>query len=254
MRVIRAESANPPALRGGTKFAMAPVEMNGLVVAAFSGASLAVVSSAHCAVMCGPVVMASSARSGGGGLRYFSGRLVTYTLLGALAGSSGHLLTSLGPTKWIEAALSWALAVALLASAVRYLSPARVAAPIKLHRKPRVSLVSRLLAAVADDPLLLGAATALLPCGVLFTALVAAAALRSPAAGAMVMATFASLSGLALIGMSSLGHRLSLGASGRRVLAVGLLAGAALMIWRPIPMLRSTGNVPACHAHVAEAH
>ena len=233
---------------------MGPREMTGLFLAAFSGASLALVSSAHCAVMCGPLVMASSARNGGGGARYFVGRLVTYTLLGALSGSSGRELTSFGPSKWIEAGLSWLLALALLVSAVRYLAPRRAPAPISLRKKPRVSLVSRLLAASAQDPLLLGAVTALLPCGVLFTAVMAAAALGSPAAGAVAMASFASLSGLALVSLSSVGRRLALGVSGRRALAVGLLAGAALMVWRPIPMLRSEAGVPACHAQSVETH
>lgn len=229
-------------------------EMTSLFLAAFSGASLALVSSTHCAVMCGPVVMASSARHGGGGARYFTGRLVTYSLLGALAGSSARALTSLGPTKWIEAGLSWLLALTLLASAIRYLMPTRPSAPIKLHKKGRVSLVSRLLAACAQDPLLLGAVTAILPCGVLFTALMAAAALGSPLEGAIAMASFATLTGLALAGLSGLGRKLSLGTLGRRTLAVGLLAGAAMMVWRPIPMLRTTTGIPACHGPAAEAH
>jgi hypothetical protein len=82
----------------------------------------------------------------------------------------------------------------------------------------------------------------------------AAAALGSPAKGALAMASFASLSGLALLSLSSVGRRLALGVAGRRALAVGLLAGSALMVWRPIPMLRSEASVPACHAQPVETH
>ncbi len=227
--------------------------MTGLLLAAFSGMSLALLSSAHCAVMCGPLVMASSARSGGGGTRYFIGRLVSYTLLGTLAGSSARVLTLLGPAKWVEASVSWLFALALLGSAWHYLRPRRELTPLKLHKKPRVKLTSRVLAASAQDPLLLGAVTALLPCGVLLTAVLAAAALGSPALGAVSMASFASVSGIALVGLSRLGRHLSLGTLGRRVLAVGLLAGSAVMVWRPIPTLRSDTNVPACHTPSAQA-
>ena len=226
--------------------------MNGLLLAAVSGASLALVSSAHCAVMCGPLVMASSARHGGGAARYFGGRLVVYSLLGALAGSSGRAITSFGPNKWMEASLSWLMALALLAAGIRYLVPHGPRPLLTLHKRRRVSWVSRLLASAAQDPLMLGAVTALLPCGVLFTALLASAALASPLLGAISMATFASLSGLALVGLANVARKLSLGQRGRRALAVGLLAGSALMIWRPIPMLRSTDGLPACHVHAAE--
>ncbi len=222
--------------------------MTGLYLAAMTGASLALVSSAHCAVMCGPVVMASAARRDGAGSRYFMGRLVSYTLLGALAGSTGRTLFALGSAKWVEAALSWALALTLLVSAGRTLSPRTETAPIALRKKPRVSLLSHALALSAQDPMLLGVVTALLPCGALFAALMAAAALGTPAFGALAMATFASLSGVALLGLSRLGRKLMLGPHGRRGLALGLLLGSALMVYRPIPMLRGETAVPNCHS------
>jgi uncharacterized protein len=87
-----------------------------MFVPLLAGAGLAVASSAHCALMCG--ALSTSARvvgGGAGGLRYFAGRLTSYTVLGGLVGSLGQTLVAVMPrVVWLEAFASWAVAVILL--------------------------------------------------------------------------------------------------------------------------------------------
>lgn len=230
-----------------------------ILVPLLAGAGLAVASSAHCALMCGALATSARVVRGyGGGLRYFVGRLTSYAVLGGIVGSLGQTLVAVMPRMvWLEAFASWAIAVMLLRTGLRQLGLAskRKDALLTLRTRPRrPGVVGRLLSKVADDPLLLGAATALLPCGALYAALAVSAALGSAGAGALAMATFATLSGLALLGVSQLAGLARFGVRSQRLLAVGMLLGAGVMVFRPIAALRSdaAGEVPACHRTGAE--
>ena len=222
------------------------------LIALATGSGLAAASLAHCALMCGPLALASHVRAGRGASRaYFVGRLVSYTLLGAIAGSAGRVLLHSAWARWTEAMLSWSLAALLLFSALRLLRERRSQEPlIRLGARPRSSWVGRALAHVAGDPLLLGVATALLPCGALFAALAAAAAQGGPALGALSMASFAAITGLAVVGVGRFSMLRAHGPGVRRATGVALVVGAAVMASRPLPLLRAKeGAVPACHAH-----
>src|SRR5690348_509018 len=56
---------------------------------------LGLISGAHCLQMCGPIVLVIGPRRNSQ-LAYHAGRILTYTLLGALAGSAGHLIALAG--------------------------------------------------------------------------------------------------------------------------------------------------------------
>jgi sulfite exporter TauE/SafE len=215
-----------------------------------SGVGLAWLASVHCRVMCGPVAMMVHARGGSAAsLRYLAGRVLSYALLGFVAGSASHALTALPGALWVEAALSWALALALLVNAVRLTRGRRSQGLVQLGVAPRrQSLHARLLARLADDPWLLGLGTALLPCGALFAAIMAAAALGDAWLGALALATFAALTGLSLAGVGQLARLVSRPRA-RWLVPAALLLGAAIMIWRPIPALRAVGHAPSCPMH-----
>lgn len=217
-------------------------------LAVLTGSSLALASSAHCAVMCGPLALATRVRHGAhAGASYFVGRLVSYTLMGALAGGAGRVLL-LGPwARAAEAILSWALAVSLVWTAHSLLRRAKPEQLLTLGRKPRASRAGALLARVADDALLLGAASALLPCAVLFTAWVAAARLGSASDGALSMASFAVVSGTVLSGVGQLARLRLQNRWLRQGVAAALLLGAGITAYRPVPMLRAGAAAPACH-------
>jgi uncharacterized protein len=227
----------------------------GLLPAAAAGASLALVSSVHCAAMCGPIALATRVRGGAhASLAYYVGRLVTYTVLGALAGGFGRVLTLATWARWAEAALALTLAAALLHAGWALLRPARPRDPglVTLRAKPRRSIAGAVLARVADDPLLLGAATALLPCGALLSALTASALLGGGGPGAVAMAVYASITGLAVVGVAQLGGLHTLGARLRRAVGIALVAGAIVVGLRPLAALHTGDATPACHA-VAKA-
>ena len=201
--------------------------------------------------MCGPLALASRVRHGAyAGLSYFGGRLVSYTLLGALAGGAGHVLLLSPWARVAEAVFSWALAGLLLYTAISLLRGARPQTLVQIGRAPRTSRMGVLLARVADDPLLLGAATALLPCAALFSALVAAASLGDSARGAMAMASFAVVTGVVVLGVGQLAQLRLRMPRLRHAMGYALLFGAAVMLYRPIPMLRDDSGVPACHVAV----
>ncbi len=226
-----------------------------LAIAALTGSSLALLSAAHCAVMCGPLALGVRAHRGAQeALSYFGGRLVSYTVLGAFAGSAGHVLALSPWTRWSEALLSWLLALSLLRSGYEMLGGRPRAPLLQLGTAPRVDRLGRALARVAHDPLLLGAATALLPCGALFSALTAAAALGSAAHGALAMAIFASITGASLLGLAKLSGGARTNPWRRRALAVALFVGAGMMLYRPVPFLRARAGVPACHDAAAGQH
>lgn len=196
--------------------------------------------------------MLAHARGGGSG-RYLLGRLVSYALLGAFAGSVGKALTSLPFVRWVEASFSWLLALMLALAALKLVRRrASAEAPLTLGKEPKRNIIGGVLARLADEPLLLGAATALLPCGALFAAVVAAAALESAPFGALALATFATLSGFALVGAGQLARFFSPGRIGRRVLSVALFAGALVMALRPVGALRATHQPPSCHGPLEE--
>lgn len=218
------------------------------ITAILAGGSLALLSGLHCLLMCGPLAVAAQGTGKSSAYRYLLGRLTSYTVLGGIFGSIGESLLSTRFARHIEAALALMLALVLLHSALRFLGFLKPVSVIKLGRGPRTQRIGRILAHVAHDPLLLGVATALLPCGALYAALLASTALGSASSAALAMATFALVTSPALLGAAQL-HRLTqLGARGRRALGVVLLVGFGVMLLRPVAALSSNDDaVPACH-------
>jgi sulfite exporter TauE/SafE len=155
--------------------------------------------SLHCVGMCGGLIAVAS--DGAAGMRqraavqaaYQAGRLLSYGLLGALAGSLGRALdlagqaAGLAETAAVAAGATmalWGLAAMLEASGMRLRLPR-----IRLLPSAAVSWLGR---ARRHPPVaraaLLGTASALLPCGFLYAFALAAAATSSAAGGALVMA------------------------------------------------------------------
>lgn len=129
------------------------------------------VTSAHCVGMCGPLACSWAARGCpkagllDGNVAYHGGRVLSYTLVGALAGALGTL-----PLRWFQhgggALLPWLLVAAFLAAGLglHFGAPKTgwVAGPLARVR----ALAGRLSA--TRRAALLGFATPLLPCGPLY--------------------------------------------------------------------------------------
>jgi sulfite exporter TauE/SafE len=167
---------------------------------AVAGASL--IGSLHCAGMCGPFVAfyAGSDVSSGGRrtlshVAYHSGRLVTYALLGAVAGSIGAAIDLAGGALGVGRIAAVVAGLVMLAwGAVLLLQ----AGGVRLGRWLPRALVSRsecALRRLKEKPpvaraLLLGLSSTLLPCGWLYAFVVTAAGTGSALTGAATMFAF----------------------------------------------------------------
>ncbi len=150
------------------------------------------VTSLHCAGMCGPVACWLMPRSSGDDAlvlqtTYQLTRLASYTLLGVLAGAIGSPLIAFFDQAALRY-LPWALVAFFLAVALRL-----------DKRIPRLALLGRLTLRLQNtlrgrSPLsaaaLLGTATPLLPCGPLYFVIALAALSGSALRGAEFMLAF----------------------------------------------------------------
>ncbi len=170
----------------------------------------------HCAGMCGPFVLGqvvadSEHRRGRYGewqrlagaalLPYHLGRLTTYTALGAVAGTATALVAATTGFAWLSAALlvlgALLMILQAIGLAVGAASPlsrlvARLAAPLSASRHPAGRYA-------------LGLVLGLLPCGLLYGALAAAAGTGNAGDGAVAMLAFGGGTLPALIGVGWLG-------------------------------------------------
>jgi sulfite exporter TauE/SafE len=150
---------------------------------------LGLAGSAHCLGMCGPLIVAARAAGGGAGWRYHGSRLAVYAVLGGAAGWLGHAIAAAG----------WRRGLAVGAGAVLLAQALGLGAVVWGRAGARIAGVAGRLLAAASAALprrsaaraaALGALNGLLPCGLVYAALTAAAALGGRAAGAGFMIAF----------------------------------------------------------------
>ena len=209
----------------------------GVLVAGLTG-------SLHCAAMCGP--FAGLARHQPA---YAAGRLAAYLGLGVIAGALGAAvdlagdLAAIGPVAMTIAGVALIVWGALsLARALGLLGGRAAAGPVR----PMLYAIGRRRRATRAA--LIGAFTALLPCGWLWAFVVVAAGTGAPAQGALVMAALWLGSAPALAGAGltvqalavRLGPRLPLVTAGLQI-AIGVLA----LVMRA-PLLGGGGEA-SCH-------
>jgi len=157
---------------------------------------LGLAGSLHCAGMCGPIAVALPGRSESISGRvverglYQSGRIMTYALLGALAG----LGASIGDLAGYERVVSITAGVLMIAAAIlqlllhRSILPSRMVARLTGPVRHRLGMLLR----NGSRPAMLGigALNGLLPCGLVSSALFGSAATTDPIAGMTFMAAF----------------------------------------------------------------
>ena len=190
-----------------------------------------------CGAACAGIGQAAGLRKNSALLLFQLGRILGYALLGALAAAS---MQGLGWLTVQSAALRpvWSmLHVAALVLGLVLLVQARQ--PVWLESAGRrVWRSVRALAAGwgGGAPLLLGTLWALLPCGLLYSALLVAALAGGPLAGAMVMALFALGTSVSMLAGPWLWLRLRGAAPGDgqygvRLAGAALAASAAWALW-----------------------
>lgn len=238
-----------------------------------------VAGSTHCAGMCGAFVALAvaqperEARSGRVTLTtaYNLGRLVTYVVLGALAGGVGAVVDIGGSLVGVQrvAALFAAAMMAIfgMVSVARALGVAvpRVPLPAALLRVARAGHERAFTLSPIHRAAAVGLLTTVLPCGWLYAFVVVAAGTASPLLGAGAMTVFW-LGTLPMMGALGLGIRTITGPLGRRMpLATSvLLVGVAL--WtvlgraamptvdpRAAHALVDSHHIPCTHERIAVA-
>jgi uncharacterized protein len=215
---------------------MAPLDLLGfLTLGLLSGFG-------HCIGMCSPFVLVVSRRyvaAAGAGrgaalraqLWYTAGRVLTYALLGALAGLIGGVVELAGSLLGLQRAALVVAGAALVLEAVAGLLGSGPLAAAKGGR-----LFARVASAfgrrMPGHPFGLGLLLGLLPCGLLYSALVAAVSRGGPLDGAMALLSFGLGTAPALLGVSLADHLLARNrALLDRLSRVFLLAMGAWFVW-----------------------
>ncbi len=215
--------------------------------------TLGLVSSLHCAQMCGPIVLALSLplstaqrqRQLLAHLSYNIGRLVTYSMLGALAGLTGHSLGIAGKLAGIEntgAILAGGLMVltGLLMLDLLPNRPLQRFDPLRLLLRVFKPIGSRLASTSIPSKFTLGLFFGLLPCGLIYAALFKAMATGTVVAGALTMLAFGlgTTGALLAIGLlsSAFSAKLSvpLGTWGLKTAALSVTLLGVLLVWRGV--------------------
>ncbi|QDU55753.1 sulfite exporter TauE/SafE family protein [Aeoliella mucimassa] len=216
--------------------------------------------SPHCAGMCGPFVAFAVGQSSDGTSRwhlqfaYHGGRLVTYALLGAVAGSLGALIdltSTLAGLQPVATALAGGLMIAMGVTELLRHFGHRIG---KLH--PPAVLVKAVQRgqrlAMKLTPfkraLAIGLLTTLLPCGWLYMFALTAAGTGNPVAGAVVMAVFWAGTLPILVSLGA-GVQAAVGILGKRL---PLVCATALIAVGLMTLVGRLGLEPEALAHSVE--
>lgn len=219
---------------------------------------LGLVGSAHCAGMCGPLVLVLPSNQTGrarfltGRIAYNGGRLVTYAAMGLLFGLAGKTLWLMGVQRWVSIGLGLVLLLGMFTS--RKLAVWRPVTALVDKLKKSMTRLLRLPS--ATSLFVLGLLNGLLPCGLVYVAAAGAVATGGILAGSIYMAAFGvgTFPMMLAISLSSRLLPFSLRLQLRKVVPVSVFVLAALLILRGMglgipyvsPNLGATG-VTCCH-------
>jgi len=159
---------------------------------------------------------------------YNTGRVASYALAGAAFGWLGQAVMATGPAAWPHRVLQWLAALVMVGIGLyiagwfpRFAQVERLGEPLWQRLEP----VGRRLLPVATLPraLIYGAVWGWLPCGLVYTMLIATPAQGGPAAGALYMALFGLGTLPAMLTVGLLAGRLHAWSRNRKVqVAAGL--------------------------------
>ncbi|MGD9903910.1 MAG: sulfite exporter TauE/SafE family protein [Vicinamibacterales bacterium] len=167
-------------------------------------------SAAHCAGMCAPFVLLVARRFAAPAGRhqpvaaqlwYSAGRVTTYAALGAAAALFGSALQRAAALIGLQRGAALVAGGLLVVSAAGSLL---AAAPWASSSRGLSRLTTRLGARMPGHPLAVGLVLGLLPCGLLYTAVVAAMARGGALDGAVALAAFGAGTTPALLGVAML--------------------------------------------------
>jgi sulfite exporter TauE/SafE len=177
--------------------------------------SLGLLGSLHCAGMCGPIALAlplgrkSNLGKWIGVLSYSAGRILTYALLGLLFGLFGRGLALAGWQQWVSIATGALLVLSIILPA-GLLSRFSITSPIAKWTGRLKSSMLKFMN--ADRPFTLfsfGLLNGLLPCGLVYLAVMGSLASGNALSGAAFMALFGLGTAPMLMGVALAGQLIS---------------------------------------------
>lgn len=229
---------------------------------------LGLVSSLHCVQMCGPIVLSYSValesltsptgkifpRLLNNHLAYNFGRILTYSALGAAAGAAGEsmsLLARISGWTHVVAIVSGISMIVVGIAMLGVLPPSLVGNRFLQVPSSFLRRSGKLIAAPGSGKrFALGVTLGLLPCGLVYAALLKAMATGSPAFGAASMFAFGlgTSGSLLALGMFSSAIRLRMNRFGRQFAALGVVVMGSLLVWRgTMPVMMMEHHMHAHH-------
>ena len=197
---------------------------------------LGLLSSFHCAGMCGPLALALPATGKTtstyvlGRVAYNAGRIATYCLLGAVFGLMGGTLALAGVARWASLGAGLAIFLGLIASSRHFLNVPVAKAAAWTRRRLAYFLNRRTLAST----FFLGAFNGLLPCGLVYAACAVAVTAGGTLAGIGYMFTFGLGTVPMMLGIGLFGMKLQpmIRLRFQKLIPAGLFAIGLLLILR----------------------
>lgn len=244
--------------------------------------SLGLLSSLHCAQMCGPIVVSYSLASikpagnsngaprspfswanvGSGRLgslsqhlAYNAGRILTYSALGAVAGLAGRSMTWMGQLAGLSHTASIVAGVLMIIGGIAMLGWLPKLAALGQSSAAVTSRFLRPLHKLLSVPdighrFALGLALGFLPCGLIYAALMKSLSAGTVLGGALDMFAFGlgTASSLLAIGLlsNSISFRGTLARRGSPIAATAVVLMGAVLLWRAsLPIMTCMGS----HVH-----
>jgi sulfite exporter TauE/SafE len=215
--------------------------------------ALGLAGSLHCVQMCGPLVLSFGLPMAGRArveqalahAAYHAGRVVTYAALGALAGWAGSGMALVGAMAGIQNTAAVVGGVLMIAAALLIRS-ARSGGLIQIGAPSRFSrLAGRLVRLTSTrGRFATGLVMGLLPCGLIYAALLRSVASASVSSGALAMLAFGLGTAGPLFGLGVFSVVINrwIGLRGQNWAAAGVMLMGAVLIWRGLV-------TPAMHMH-----
>lgn len=196
--------------------------------------SIGFLGSAHCAGMCGPILIATnSGKNKGLQALHHVGRLLTYAIFGAIAGAIGQSFDFFGAQQTFSIVIG-ALLVATVVlmpftTKIRFVEDAISKFSFDVHQRIHAKSWPKKF-----TRFMLGMANGLLPCGLVYLAITGAASTYTPWDGAFFMIIFGTGTLPALIIMTEIGKKLSINMRNkvRKLIPITIFLMGCLLIVR----------------------
>lgn len=228
----------------------------------FTALGIGLIGSFHCVGMCGPIALAlpfsrkNNWQALGSILLYNAGRILTYALLGVAIGSVGQGLFLIGLQSWFAIGTAILLIIAAIFSINVENKILNIPFIAKFYRQVQ-KMLGKVLGKHANSLFYVGLLNGLLPCGLVYMAIVGALATTSVWQGALYMLFFG-LGTIPLMALTAFSARLITPAFRNKIkkwYPILLLLIASLFLIRGIsfhmpPEMRfweDMNNLPMCH-------